>query len=144
MYSYPPKENQQVSLLFSSSTPSSASLGLSHSRSCRSPPQGHGYWEIKNGRAEPGTEGRLAGSLFMDVWAHSLRKVISRLVALTPIPALSLWLIRLFKGTNREPGEDVNYLTIMQRECSHGPVALVSTCTHTKVDIDINMYQFDI
>lgn len=32
----------------------------------------------------------------------------------------------------------------MQRECSHEPAGLASTCAHAKVDRDINMDQFDI
>lgn len=83
---------------------------------------------------ESGAEARLAGSLFMDVWAQSLRKVISRLAALTPVPTLSLWLIRLFKRTNQEPGEDVNYPTVMQIEYSHGPAALVNTHVPRRTD----------
>ena len=80
----------------------------------------------------------------MDVWAQSLRKVISRLAALTPVPALSLWLIRLFKRTNQEPGEDVNYPTIMQIEYSHGLAALVSTHTQrlTYIYMHMNMHLY--
>lgn len=82
--------------------------------------------------SESGTEGRLEGSLFMDVWAQSLRKVISRSTALTPVSTLSLWLIRLFKRTNQEPGEDVNYPTVMQIEYSHRPAAPVSAQTRAQ------------
>lgn len=103
------------------STPSPTSAGLS--LLLRSlPPRPCSVWD-----KELGTEGRLAGSLFMDVWAQSLRKVISRSAAQTPVPTLSLWLIRLFKRTNQQPGEDVNYPSVIQIEYSHGPAALVST-----------------